>query len=482
MEHHYLLAIDGGSQSTKVTIFDPRGGVAAAASVPLRPLHLAEPGIVEHPGDDLWDSLVCACRETLERFNGDPNEILAIGLCSIRYCRCLLQKDGRLAAPVINWMDERVARPYEHTNAATAYVVSANGYLTKRLTGENLDTVANYQGQWPIDTDAWEWSREDAVFAHYNLPRSMLFDLVMPGEITGGLVPEAAEALGLPAGLPVVATANDKAVEALGSGLVGPGKALISLGTYICGMVDGKDNPKDSQSFWTNFAGMPRRYLHESGGIRRGMWLISWFKDLLGDEAEKRGREMGADAIAYLNRLAAEVPAGSEGLLTVPEWLARPDKPYQRGIMLGFDGRHQAGHIFRSLMEAIAMTMKNRMDAMCAELNLPLREIIISGGGSNSDVFMQIFADVFGIPAIRNRVNGAASLGAAICAAKAVGVYQTFAEAANLMVEKERDFLPIAANREIYASVNAEVYRNLTDSTDPLLAKTNAIFSQKSSP
>ena len=472
----YILAVDGGSQSTKVTIFDLLGHELCYAGVPLKPMFLAKPGVVEHPGDDLWDSLVQACNEVMAKFAGDPNDIIALGLCSIRYCRCLLKKDGTLAQSVISWMDARVSRPYAHTNQEVAYVVSANGYLTKRLTGKNNDTASNYQGQWPINTDTWNWSTDKAAFAQYNIPREMLFDLKMPGEIVGNMTPLAASALGLPAGMPVVATGNDKAVEALGSGIIDRDKALISLGTYICGMVPGTTNPKNTQSFWTNFACMPNQYLYESGGIRRGMWLISWFKELLGAEASANGKKLGKSEEQYLNSLAEKVTAGSDGLLTVPEWLARPDKPYQRGIMLGFDGRHKAGHIFRSIMEGIAMTMKNTMDAMCAELGITLKGITVSGGGSNSDVFMQIFADVFGVTSVRNEINGAASLGAAICAAKAMHAYDRFETAANQMVRAKKIFEPNAENTALYKRINETVYKDLTKTTDTVLKKTYEVF------
>lgn len=104
----------------------------------------------------------------------------------------------------------------------------------------------------------------------------------MPGTILGHVTKKVAHTTGIPAGIPVVATANDKAVEALGAGSLGENTALISLGTYIASMVHGHENPKGTSHFWTNFASTPNSYLYESSGIRRGMWTVSWFKDLLG--------------------------------------------------------------------------------------------------------------------------------------------------------------------------------------------------------
>lgn len=458
----YVLAIDGGSQSTKLTVFDLEGRAVCAAGVPLRPASMPAPGVVEHPGDDLWDTLVKACARLWEKFDGGPEDIAAVGLCSIRYCRCLLQKDGRLASPVISWMDERVARPYEHTDPRVAYVVSANGYLTKRLTGENRDTVSNYQGQWPIDTDAWAWSADEAVIKRYGIPREMLFGLCMPGEVLGHITKEAAGATGLPAGAPVVATGNDKAVEALGCGLV-DGGALLSLGTYICAMAPGDAN-RASEAFWSNFACVPHGYLWECGGIRRGMWLVSWQKELFG-RTEKQ-----------LDALAETAPPGSDGLLVVPEWLAKPDRPYQRGVMLGFDARHGAAHIFRATLEGIAMTMKNNFDAMARELSLAPQSLTVSGGGSHSGLFMQIIADVFGLPAARCESGDAVGLGGAICAAVALGAYPGFVEAARAMVRRRDSFAPRPNVSRFYSEINEGVYAGLTQSTDVPLKKAYPIF------
>ncbi|MCF7948629.1 MAG: sugar kinase, partial [Spirochaetia bacterium] len=110
----YIMAIDGGSQSTKVAVFDTSGTEICAQTVKLRPLHLYGENRAEHPDDDLWNSLQQACRYLFEKFTGDRNAIIGVGLGSIRCCRALIREDGNLAAPVQNWMDIRLSKPYEH--------------------------------------------------------------------------------------------------------------------------------------------------------------------------------------------------------------------------------------------------------------------------------------------------------------------------------------------------------------------------------
>jgi sugar (pentulose or hexulose) kinase len=452
----YLLAIDNGSQSTKVTIFDARGRPLVSASKQLRPYDTSVPGRAVHPGDDIWDSIQDACREAMARFDGDPADIVAVGLCTIRFCRALLTADGGLAEPVLSWMDERVARPYAATNPLTRYITTSSGYITHRLTGQFTDTAANYEGVWPIDHDTATWSDDPAAYASTGMPRDMLFDLVPPGGRLGQVTDVAAEATGIPAGLPVYATANDKAVEALGSGLEEDGTVLLSLGTYIAAMTIGSSSTSADGSYWANFAARPGKYLYESTGIRRGMWMVSWYRGVLQGPHED-----------VLNAEASQLTPGSNGLLTLPDWLAPGHAVWRRGALLGFDGSQGRAHIYRSILEGIALTMANHTTAMEQALGRRLSPVVVSGGGSRSDLMMHVVADVFDRPARRTTVNDAAGLGAAICAAVGHGLYPDWDQAIAAMVSVGDEFAPDARAALAYQQIN-QVYAGLTTFTDPL--------------
>jgi len=422
-------------------------------------------------------ALIAASHTALETFPGELASIVGMGLCTIRCCRACLKEDGSLASPVQNWMDLRLATPYAFDDPQVRYVTTTSGYITHRFTGELRDTAANYEGMWPIDKDTWQWSDDPQVLETFNVPRNNLLDLINPGSILGYVTDDASRQTGIPAGIPVVATANDKAVEALGAGLLPGRTGLVSLGTYIGGMVYGERNIKDAEFFFTNMASIPNRYLYESGGIRQGMWTVSWFRDLFGRALVDSARDQGISPEEVLNQEAWEVPAGSDGLMTIPEWLAPPDKPFKKGVMLGFHAGHTRAHMYRSILEAIVLTMKNHMDAMCAELDITLDRLIVSGGGSSGDLFMQIFADAFGVPAVRNVVNGAAGMGSAICAAVATNVYDTFDTAIEQMVRVQDTFYPNDKNTSIYTEMNQKVYQQITDATDDVLKRAHPIFS-----
>jgi sugar (pentulose or hexulose) kinase len=144
--------------------------------------------------------------------------------------------------------------------------------------------------------------------------------------------------------------------------------------------------------------------------------------------------------------------------------------------MLGFDARHTRGHVYRSILEAIALTMKTCVDNMCRELAITLDDIVVSGGGASSPLFMHIFADVFGVPAARAIGASGASLGAAVCAAVATGAYPDFAIAAATMAAGRETFVPDLANTATYRRVIDDVYTGIRAATDPILERSFPIF------
>ncbi|MDA3809959.1 MAG: FGGY-family carbohydrate kinase [Spirochaetaceae bacterium] len=472
----YIVAIDGGTQSTKLAIFDTAGHEICSETVKLQEIRFYEDSRAEHPDDDLWDSLKEACRGLFRKFKGDKNAIIGVGLGSIRCCRALIKEDGNLAAPVQSWMDLRLAKPYEHEDDTVRYVTTTTGYLTFRLTGETRDTRSNYVGPWPIDPESLEWYGDGALFDSYTTPREMLFKLVDPSTVLGTITDTASAATGIPSGIPVVSTSNDKALEGLGAGLVNDGTLLVSLGTYITSMMVGDVYNPHGTSYWSNPGAIKGEYLYESDGIRSGMSTVTWVIDLLGQDLVKAAQKMKLSPEAYLNVLGADIPAGSNGLYTVLNWLARPSHLHERGMMIGFNSTHKGPHMFRSVLEGIAFTMKNHAQAMCYERGIDLKKIVVSGGGSKGELFMQIFADVFGVPAYRNMVTGSASIGAAICTALALGIYRDRQEAIDNMVRQRDLFTSNEENVRLYDQINKEVYTQIGPATDDLLIKSHQIF------
>ncbi len=469
-----ILAIDGGSQSTKVTIFDSTGVVQGQGRAPLRPSALGAGGSVVHPDDDLWDSLCAAIRRALGDAAVAGDAIDALGLCSIRYCRAMLDETGALAEPVLSWMDDRVSAPVRDLDPKVATIASAAGYLTVRLTGQRRDSAAAYKGMWPIAEDGLSWSEVDEDFASTGMPRRLLPELVPPAGLLGEVTAAAAEATGLAQGCPVFATANDKAVEALGAGLSAATDAasggqvvLLSLGTYIASTTSGDraslHPAANGPDTWVNSASVPGDVLYESKGIRRGMWTVTWLRNLVSSS----GNNDPIATQAWLEHGASTLPPGAEGLFVVPDFLAGPDGPDRRGSILGLAGQHGAHHLHRAVLEGIALTMRAHAFAMIEALGIESARVVVTGGGAVSDLMMQIVADSWGVKATRAGMPDAAGLGAAICAAVGAGTHPDFPTAIEVMVSQGREFAPDPSEVAAYRGIAAR-YDSLTGFTDPM--------------
>ena len=333
-----FLAIDSGSQSTKVSVVDATGTVHASAAAPLRPYELGPGGRAVHPDDDLWDALTVAAREALASYDGSAGDVVAVGLCGIRFCRALLDADGRLTEPVLSWMDARVAAPVEPVDGV-ATVTSAGGYLATRLTGERRDSVASHQGVLPpAGAGCPSWST--------------------PARLLGHVTAAASTATGIPAGLPVHATANDKAVEALGCGLVEPGTVLLSLGTYVTAMTVA--DPPDAPG-GPSLVGQRRRRARPHPRRERGHPARHVDGVVAAAAGERRGARPGRPARrrGVAGGRGPRRAAGVRRAADRPRLAGAPaTRPTGAASSLGLDGSHGPHHLHRSVLEGIAMTMR----------------------------------------------------------------------------------------------------------------------------
>lgn len=177
---------------------------------------------------------------------------------------------------------------------------------------------------------------------------------------------------------------------------------------------------------------------------------MSWFRDLLAGVDERE-----------LNRGAAEVPPGSAGLLVSLDWLAPNHDPDRRGAIVGFDGTQGRFHIHRAILEAIAFEVVLGNELACDALGRSVTEVIVSGGGANSDVMLEILAAIFKVPVRRPELVDAAGVGAAISAAVATGMHEGWQQAVEAMVRNEPAVQPDPDTVEAYADARARYERVL---------------------
>ena len=513
-----ILAVDLGTSGVKVAVIGVRGELVASA-VERYPLHVLGGGGVEQDPADWWDAVVRGIRRVLGEPGVDPARVVGVG-CSAQWSGTVPVDDrGRPLMRAVIWMDSRGA---EQVRRITRGVPAVQGYGVGRLAAwvrrsggapghSGKDTVAhilwirdrlpdvyrrthkfleprdwlNFQltGRMASSPDAatllWATDTRDVGAVRYDdhllglagLDRDKLPDLVPTATVLGPLRPEAAAALGLPPTAQVVTGAPDIMASAIGAGTVADFDAHLYLGTsswLVCHV------PFRKTDLFHNLASVPSaipgRYLlvneQEAAGVclaELGSWLFP----------PEEGAPAG-DPYAAMLALAAEVPAGSDGLVFAP-WLNGERTPVDdRTVRGGFFNQSLGvtrGHLVRAVLEGVACNSRWLLTYVERFVGRRLEAVTAVGGGARSELWCQVHADVLG-RVVRQAADPvlANARGAALQASVALGHLGWDEVAATVPIA--RIFEPDPAHRRVYDTLFPE-FVNLYRSTRKLYARLN---------
>jgi len=298
---------------------------------------------------------------------------------------------------------------------------------------------------------------------------SLLPALVRPSEMLGYITKQASTETGIPAGLPLIAAAADKACEVLGSGCMSPEIACLSYGTTATVETTNTKYVEIVPFIPPYPSAVPGAYNTEVM-IYRGFWMVSWFKREFGMREELIAKKRKISPERLFDELVADIPPGSMGLMLQPYWspgLKIPG-PEAKGAVIGFGDVHTRAHIYRSILEGLAYALKEGAIRTEKRNGVKIERIRVSGGGSQSDVPMQLTADIFDLPTERPHTYETSALGAAIDAAVGLGFYGDFPAAVKAMTRIGKVFEPVPRNRDIYRELFEKVYLKLYDRLKPL--------------
>ena len=508
-----LLALDVGTQSVRAMVFDPAGNLLARAKVPVEPCVDGPPGCCEQDPDLFWRAIGEACRQLWAMPEGRRDALAGVALTTQRGTVVVTDDAGEPLRRAMIWLDRcrveglpgiggrwgvlfRAARVTETVAMfqaeAEANVIRArepevwarvrrflllSGFLTHRLTGEFVDSVAAQVGYLPFDYKALRWANPgDWKWQAVPVEPAWLPRLVPPGGVLGTISAFAAEATGIPAGLPLIAAAGDKACEVLGSGALDPHVGAISLGTTASINTTHRRYVEVIPVVPPYPAAVPGAYSLEVN-VYRGYWMIEWFKREFGAAEVARAAELGVEAEELFDELVAATPAGSMGLVLQPYWSpgVRIPGPEAKGAVIGWGDVHTRAHLYRAILEGLAYALREGAERTVRRTKVPIRELRVSGGGSQSPSAVQLTADVFGLPTSRPHTHETSGLGAAIDAAVGLGIHPTFeaAVAAMTRIAETRD--PDPATRSMYDDMYHAVYLRLYDRLKPLYGEIRRI-------
>jgi xylulokinase len=498
----YILAFDLGTTALKCALHALSGEVIANASEEYQ-LITPSADAVEMDVETYWQAFKSAVARVLKESNVDRDEIKALGVSAQGETLILVDQGGKPLRRAIVWLDNRAQQEadqlgdslgHRHTFEITGQVklvptwpaskilwlrqhepetfartgkfLLIEDYFLYRLTGEYVceGSLVTSTCYWNLRTRAW-WSE---MLQELHISEDQLPQYRESGEAVGKLRPEIASELGLGRDTIACTGALDQACGAIGVGNIKPGIFSENTGAALAICATVKQPVLDpNNQMPCHYHGLPGLYmLHTftSGGI-----VMRWFRDEFATAEMQVSRSSGLDAYALMGLEAEQVPPGCEGLVMLPHLqgaMAPEANPKASGVFYGFTLRHGRSHFIRAIMEGVGFIVRRNIEVI-EGLGVSVNEIRALGGGARSRIWKQMEADIVGRPVLTTTNEEAATLGAAILAGKAVGLYSSVEEAAERMIQIKERFEPNPANRAMYEAAFG-TYVRLYDALCPL--------------
>jgi xylulokinase len=489
----YYLGIDIGTSGTKSLLIDPNGNAIAEATLTY-PLATPKPLWTEQNPEDWWTATKGTIIAVLKKAKVKGTSVRAIGLSGQMHGSVFLDAKGKVIRPALLWNDQRtsaecdeitkraggrealismVANPaltgftapkllWLRNNEPKNYeklkhLLLPKDEIRRRLTGEFATDASDASGMLLLDVVKRQWSKE--LLGKLQIDPAILAPVYESEQVTGTLRRDVAEMLGLSPDCKVVAGAGDCAAGAVGNGIVKQGIVTASLGTSGVVFCHSDSPQYDRAGRVHTFCHAVHGKWHMMGVTLSAAGSLQWFVQQLCIELSKK---KGTDPYTVLNEEAALVPAGSEGLFYLPylagERTPHAD-PFARGSFIGLTNKHTRGHMARSVMEGVGYSLRESLDIF-EQLQVPVKEIRLSGGGAKSTLWKQLLADVFGQKVCTINAEQGPAFGVALLAAVGDGAFSNIEEACKAtisVVEK----VPPQRNAVKTYQAGFPVYRSL---------------------
>lgn len=477
-----IIAHDLGTTGNKASLHHDDGRIVASVTVPY-PAHFAAGGVAEQNPADWWDAVVTATRDLIARTDTAPTDVAGLVVSGQMMGAVLLDADGEPARRAIIWADTRAGAQQRELEAAVgaerAYgilghrlnptysvekimwvrdnepdtwarvrrVCVAKDFIVLRLTGRLATDRSDASGTNAYDQATGTWS--DEVLQAARLDPALFPEILESTQIAGTLTDAAAMALGLPASVSVVMGGGDGPMAAVGSGVVAPEDGpYVCLGTssWISFAADAPLHDPAMRTF--TFDNVVPGSFVPTATMQAGGASVQWIAEALSpDPAHPETARLTAEASADVD---------TDDLYFLPYLLGERSPmwdPDARGAFVGLARHHGRAHLVRAVLEGTAFNLLSCIQAF-REAGASIDRIDAVGGGAQSDVYLSVLADVWGVPVRRRTiVEEANSLGAAVTAA--VGLGLTGFSAARALSEVTAEFTPDAARHAVYAERHA---------------------------
>jgi xylulokinase/glycerol kinase len=498
---HLIMTIDIGTTGCRTIIFNEFGELITQAYQEYKSIYLSSRWIDHNPKTWLHATQETV-KKVLKNIGDDKSYLSAIAVTSQRATFIPVDKIGEPLDNAILWQDKRAIEE-------TQYLVNEFGSDTiYNVTGLKIDPYFTLPKLLWLKKNKQDVYHDSSMFLpvqdfiiHYltgkfntdwtQASRTMLFNInklqwdedliegagidltklpeaIAPGSIVGNVTSAVSDDLNLPRGLPVIVAGGDQQCAAIGLGVIKNGMIEVNTGTgsFILAHSD-KPVMDPEQRLICSASALANNWVLEASIFTTGS-IYRWFRDILELEETEEPDKKIISAYQLMDSEAMQEPLGANGLLLIPHFAASAApywNPEARGILFGLALGHQRSSIFRAILEGIAFEVQKNITIMESNIG-KIEEVRISGGSAKSEIFNQIQADVYGKPVIKTEFEEASALGAAILAAKSVGLYDNISSAVEKMIKVRNDSQkkPIPENYKLYselAKIHHEIYSAL---------------------
>jgi xylulokinase len=449
-----LIGVDVGTTGVRAVAVG-EGGELLASETESYPLSMPRPRWTEQDPGQWWEGT----RKVLGRVAAKVGDVAGLGLTGQMHGSVFLDREDRVIRPALLWNDQRTDAQCEEitrrVGAARLLEIAGNpaltgfqapkilwlrdeepdnfdrlarvllpkDYIRLRLTGELGTDVSDASGTLLLDVRRRTWSPELLEALH--LSSDLLPPVFEGSEITGTVSDGVADELGLPRGLPVAAGGGDNAAAAVGIGVVEKGLASSSIGTSGVLFAHTAEFTPDQSGRIHAFGHAVTGAYHVMGVTLAAGASLAWWRDVAA---------AGADFSALADS-AAKAPVGAEGLLFLPYLSGERSPhldPHARGAFVGLTARHDRAHLTRAVMEGVVFSLRDCFEIV-RDLGVPVDQMRAIGGGARHPLWLQLQADIYGVPVTKVAVDEGPAYGAALLAGIGSGRLGGFADAAQLV-------------------------------------------------
>lgn len=498
----YILSLDLGTTAIKVALVDSTGTLVKTSTQEYK-LLTPDTWSVELPAEKYWDAFTQGVKNVLEESEINPEQIQSLGISAQGETLFLLDSKGKPLRNAIVWMDNRAQKesdelnkefPAEITYKTTGQVsivptwpaakllwvknnepeifnkiskiLLIEDYFIYRLTGQFAceGSLICSTAYWDINTKKW-WPE---MLDYLGISEDKLPQIFEPGVVVGSIKENIAKELGLSEKISVCTGALDQAAGAIGVGNIKEGMFSENTGAAlaICASVNSTFIDPEKQ-MPCHYHGIPDLYMAHT--FTTGGMVLKWFRDVFCEIEMLTGNTSGLDPYYLMDLAANNVNPGADGLIMLPHLsgaMAPEANPKAKGVFFGITMKHTKAHFIRAIMEAVGFIVMRNIEAI-EGMNIPVNEIRVLGGGSKSDSWNQIKADITGKTIVTTDNSDAACLGAAIISGYATEMFDDFNNAVDNMVKLKKRFEPNEENHSKYKKIY-EHYKTLYKSLCPL--------------